>query len=157
MGRADRILFVIDAAADPQAMAYLDERAALPPEVPVTVVLNKIDLAPGAIEPAGASAVIQLSALTGQGFGALAAHLKACMGFEPGATGVLSARARHLEALSQVETCLSAAARQLAARNAPELVAEELRRAQQSLGEIVGQESSDALLGRIFASFCIGK
>jgi tRNA modification GTPase len=157
MARADRILFVIDAAADPQAMAYLDERAALPPEVPVTVVLNKIDLAPGAIEPAGASAVIQLSALTGQGFGALAAHLKACMGFEPGATGVLSARARHLEALSQVETCLSAAARQLAARNAPELVAEELRRAQQSLGEIVGQESSDALLGRIFASFCIGK
>jgi tRNA modification GTPase len=157
MGRADRILFVIDAAADPQAMAYLDERAALPPEVPVTVVLNKIDLAPRAIEPASAAAVIQLSALTGQGFDALAAHLKACMGFEPGATGVLSARARHLEALSQVETCLSAAARQLAARNAPELVAEELRRAQQSLGEIVGQESSDALLGRIFASFCIGK
>jgi tRNA modification GTPase len=157
MGRADRILFVIDAAADPQAMAYLDERAALPPEVPVTVVLNKIDLAPRAIEPASAAAVIQLSALTGQGFDALAAHLKACMGFEPGATGVLSARARHLEALSQVEACVSAAARQLASRNAPELVAEELRRAQQALGEIVGQESSDALLGRIFASFCIGK
>ena len=52
---------------------------------------------------------------------------------------------------------LAAAARQLAARNAPELVAEELKRAQQALGEIVGEESSDELLGRIFASFCIGK
>jgi tRNA modification GTPase len=36
-------------------------------------------------------------------------------------------------------------------------VAEELRRAQLALGEIVGAESSDELLGRIFASFCIGK
>ena len=49
------------------------------------------------------------------------------------------------------------AARQLAARNAPELVAEELRRAQLELGEIVGTESSDELLGRIFSRFCIGK
>ena len=48
-------------------------------------------------------------------------------------------------------------AQQLATRNAPELVAEELKRAQQALGEIVGAESSDELLGRIFARFCIGK
>jgi tRNA modification GTPase len=164
MARADRILFVVDAATDPQATGYLEERAALPPGVPVTLVFNKIDLLARGIAPgfasapaAAAPAVIELSALTGQGFAALAMHLKACMGFEPGATGVLSARARHLEALAQVEACLSAAARQLAARNAPELVAEELRRAQQALGAIVGEESSDELLGRIFASFCIGK
>jgi tRNA modification GTPase len=167
MARADRILFVVDAATDPQATGYLEERAALPPGVPVTLVFNKIDLLARGIAPgfasapapaaAAAPAFIELSALTGQGFAALAMHLKACMGFEPGATGVLSARARHLEALAQVEACLSAAARQLAARNAPELVAEELRRAQQALGAIVGEESSDELLGRIFASFCIGK
>ncbi len=167
MALADRILFVIDAAADPDAAGYLEERAALPPEVPVTLVFNKIDLLARGTEPGIASApppppppapqLVALSALTGQGFDALAAHLKDCMGFEPGATGVLSARARHLEALTQVEACLSAAARQLAARNAPELVAEELRRAQQALGEIVGEESSDELLGRIFARFCIGK
>jgi len=181
MALADRILFVIDAAADPDAAGYLEERAALPPKVPVTLVFNKIDLLARGSEPGIAWAppppppppsavhaspappappapqVVALSALTGQGFDALAAHLKDCMGFEPGATGVLSARARHLEALTQVEACLSAAARQLAARNAPELVAEELRRAQQALGEIVGEESSDELLGRIFARFCIGK
>jgi tRNA modification GTPase len=167
MARADRILFVVDAATDPQATGYLEERAALPPGVPVTLVFNKIDLLAGGIAPGMASApapadtaapaVIELSALTGQGFAALSAHLKACMGYEPGVTGVLSARARHLEALAQVEGCLSAAGRQLAVRNAPELVAEELRRAQQALGAIVGEESSDELLGRIFASFCIGK
>ncbi|MGC2459732.1 MAG: tRNA uridine-5-carboxymethylaminomethyl(34) synthesis GTPase MnmE, partial [Steroidobacteraceae bacterium] len=62
-----------------------------------------------------------------------------------------------VDALAQVAASLAAAARQLAGRNAPELVAEELKRAQQALGEIVGAESSDALLGRIFARFCIGK
>ena len=43
MQRADRILFVIDAAADPDAAAYRAERPSLPPQVPVTLVFNKID------------------------------------------------------------------------------------------------------------------
>ncbi len=173
MATADRILFVVDAAADPQASGFLEERSLLPPEVPVTVVFNKIDLPRRGIElgiasssasvsastmnAAPSAAFIKVSALTGEGFDALAAHLKACMGFEPGGGGALSARARHIEALARVQTYLAAAARQLAARNAPELVAEELKQAQQALGEIVGPESSDELLGRIFARFCIGK
>jgi len=174
MAVADRILFVIDAVADPAAAAYLEQRALLPDGVPVTLVFNKIDqvaatretaaagggeaLAGGAAV-AGASDVasLRISALTGEGFDALAEHLKSCMGFDPGATGALSARARHLEALARVDACLAAAARLLAAHDAPELVAEELRRAQLALGEIVGNESSDELLGRIFARFCIGK
>jgi tRNA modification GTPase len=174
MAVADRILFVIDAVADPAAAAYLEQRALLPDGVPVTLVFNKIDqvaatretaaagggeaLAGGAAV-AGASDVasLRISALSGEGFDALAEHLKSCMGFDPGATGALSARARHLEALARVDACLAAAARLLAAHDAPELVAEELRRAQLALGEIVGNESSDELLGRIFARFCIGK
>jgi tRNA modification GTPase len=161
---ADRVLFVIDAAADPQALAYLEECSQLPPEVAVTVVFNKIDLAANGTElrlpttaASPAPAVVKLSALTGEGFDALAVHLKACMGFTPDGAGALSARARHLEALAQVDAALAQAARQLAARRAPELVAEELKRAQQALGEIIGVESSDELLGRIFARFCIGK
>jgi tRNA modification GTPase len=158
MMRADRILFVIDAAADCEATAYLEERALLPPGVPVTLVFNKMDLVardPGVVPP-GAT-IIRLSALTGEGFEALAAHLKSCVGFDAEGAGALSARARHLEALAQVDTYLTAAARLLTAHNAPELVAEELKRAQQALGDIVGAESSDELLGRIFARFCIGK
>ena len=52
---------------------------------------------------------------------------------------------------------LQAAMQQLAQRRARELVAEELRCAQLALEQIIGAESSDELLGRIFASFCIGK
>jgi tRNA modification GTPase len=160
MTHADRILFVIDAAADPEATGYLEERELLPPGVPVTVVFNKIDLIARAGEldmVPSADAFIRVSALTGEGLGALAEHLKACVGFTPDGAGALSARARHLEALAQVHAYLAAAARLLAAHNAPELVAEELKRAQQALGDIVGVESSDELLGRIFARFCIGK
>ena len=157
MAGADRILFVIDAAADPQAAGYLEQRSLLPPQVPVTVVFNKIDLAAPTADAVENMPAVRLSALTGEGFDTLTTHLKACMGFEPGSADVLSARARHLEALAQVDAYLTQAAQQLAARNAPELVAEELKRAQQALGEIVGAESSDELLGRIFARFCIGK
>ncbi|MFI4869470.1 MAG: tRNA uridine-5-carboxymethylaminomethyl(34) synthesis GTPase MnmE [Steroidobacterales bacterium] len=165
MAAADRILFVIDAAADPQATGYLEEREGLPAGVPVTLVFNKIDLAasralpavPAEAASASGIAVIQLSSLTGEGFGLLAGHLKASIGFEPDGAGALSARARHLEALARVEAAVSEAARLLSACHAPELVAEELRRAQRSLGEIIGAESSDELLGRIFARFCIGK
>jgi tRNA modification GTPase len=161
MAGADRILFVVDAAADPAASGYLEERGLLPAEVPVTLVFNKIDLAvPGSAAPElvfGGIATIRLSALTGEGVDALATHLKACMGFDPGGTDALSARARHLEALERVDAHLLQASGQLAAGSAPELVAEELKRAQQALGEIVGADSSDELLGRIFARFCIGK
>jgi tRNA modification GTPase len=165
MARADRILFVIDAAADPDATGYLEERALLPAGVPVTLLFNKIDLAaPAAAESKAASDGVtaepprlRLSALTGEGFEALATHLKACVGFEGGGSGALSARARHMEALALVDDGVAEAARLLATREAPELVAEELRRAQQALGDIVGAQSSDELLGRIFARFCIGK
>ena len=168
MASADRILFVVDAAADAQGNAYLQERHHLPANVPVTIVLNKLDLLPATRAPATSSLatpplaaaqappVVQLSALTGEGMAALRTHLKACMGFD-GSDGAVSARARHLEALGQVAAHLAEARRQLHARHAPELVAEELRRAQQSLGEIVGTDSPEELLGRIFSSFCIGK
>ncbi len=166
MTRADLILFVIDAAADSRATGYLEERALLPPGIPVTVVFNKIDLVAHDTEPGNrgdpavmlpGATIMWLSALTGEGLDALSAHLKARVGFEPEAVSALSARARHLEALAQVDAYLAAAARLLTKHNVPELVAEELKRAQQALGDIVGAESSDELLGRIFARFCIGK
>jgi tRNA modification GTPase len=67
-----------------------------------------------------------------------------------------SARARHVEALKRAADQLDAACRQLAARQG-ELAAFELRGAQASLGEVIGDVTSDELLGHIFRSFCIGK
>ncbi len=74
-----------------------------------------------------------------------------------GEGGAIAARARHLEALERVAVHVGRAREMLAARQAPELVAEELRLAQGCLGEIVGAEHSDELLTRIFSTFCIGK
>ena len=158
LARADRILFVIDAAADPGASAYEAERARLPAQVPVTLVFNKIDLCVPAVgRPAAGIDSIRVCARTGEGLETLRSHLKARMGFAHGGEGAISARARHLEVLARCDGHLYAAMQQLAQRCARELVAEELRRAQLALGEIIGSESSDELLGRIFGSFCIGK
>ena len=159
MARADRVLFVIDAVADPSGTAYREERSRLPPEVPVTLIFNKSDLARGIplSDTLSGPPRIALSALSGEGLEALRSHLKASMGYQSSDAGAVSARARHLEALSRARRHLDAAARELAERRAGELVAEELREAQRALGEITGEFTSEDLLGRIFSSFCVGK
>ncbi|MFM7626275.1 MAG: tRNA uridine-5-carboxymethylaminomethyl(34) synthesis GTPase MnmE, partial [Gammaproteobacteria bacterium] len=158
IARADRVLFVVDAAADPAATAYAAERATLPEGVPVTLVMNKVDLVTDAAhrEAGSADAVLRVSAHSGAGLADLRAHLQAAVGYSPGDTGALSARARHLDALARARAHLETACGLLADKRG-ELVAEELRLAQRALGEITGEFSSDDLLGRIFGSFCIGK
>ncbi len=64
------------------------------------------------------------------------------------------ARERHLHALQRAADDVERAGQVM---DRPELFAEELRRAQQALGEITGEFSADDLLGEIFARFCIGK
>lgn len=157
--RADRVLFVIDAVEDPAAEAYREERARLPSDVPVTLVLNKCDLAAGLplADTVTGPPRLYVSALTGAGIEELRAHLKGCMGFQTVEGGAISARRRHLESLARARGHTEEAARQLTERRAGELVAEELRAAQTALSEITGEFTSDDLLGRIFSSFCIGK
>ena len=157
--RADRVLFVIDAAEDPAGEAFREERARLPHDVPVTLVLNKCDLAvaQGDFSHEQPPPRLHVSALTGAGIDELRAHLLGCMGFQTVEGGAISARARHLESLARARGHTEEAARQLTERRAGELVAEELRAAQAALSEITGEFTSDDLLGRIFSSFCIGK
>jgi len=159
MLRADRVLFVIDAAEDPAANAYQEELHRLPPDVAVTLVFNKCDLARGIplADTVSGPPRIMLSAATGEGIDRLRAHLKSCMGYHALDGGLVTARARHLEALARARAHVEAAARQLTERRAGELVAEELRAAQQALAEITGEFTTEDLLGRIFAGFCVGK
>lgn len=161
IAQADRVLYVVD-ASDPGAMAGLEaDVAALPMQVPCTVVFNKIDRVPTAPgteaaapgEPVG----IRLSAATGAGLELLRGHLKDCVGFHPSEGGALSARTRHLDALRRARAHVEEAHRLLVERHAGELVAEELTAAQRELGAITGEVTSEDLLGRIFGSFCIGK
>ena len=159
MQRADRVLFVIDVVEDPQGTAVREERARLPADVPLTLVFNKCDLAAGlpVADEVGGPPRFMISALTGAGLPELRAHLKACMGFQSVDGGAISARRRHLEALSLAREHTEEASRLLTERRAGELVAEELRAAQQALNQITGEFTSEDLLGRIFAGFCIGK
>lgn len=158
MTRADRILYVIDATRQLDTEAIQQETRALPASVPVTWIFNKIDLAGGSVQSQSTTPPrVSLSAATGEGMDLLREHLKACMGFQATDAGAYSARRRHLDALSRAQTHIQAAAQQLEAQRAGELMAEELRRAQQCLAEITGEFTSDDLLGRIFSSFCIGK
>jgi len=161
MRRADRVLFVVDAVSDPRAESFEAEQVRLPAGVPVTLLFNKSDLmddAPPTSIPAAPSgfAHLHVSALTGAGLDALRQHLKDAAGHTDAGAGAVSARARHLDALSRAQAFAERARAQLARRDG-ELAAEELRQAQQALGEITGEFTTDELLGRIFGSFCIGK
>jgi len=137
--------------------------AALPADIPVTLLMNKIDLvdlAPGVIETASETPSltrIYVSARTGAGLDLLRQHLQRSAGFQGAEAGALSARRRHLDALGRALDLVRGAAATLAETQAAELFAEDLRLAQRALGEITGEFTSDDLLGEIFSSFCIGK
>jgi len=158
--KADRVLLVVDsqeswkgelAEALPKSLEKLANMNNL------TVIHNKCDLSgkqPGM--SSGAITEIALSAKQGIGIDLLRQHLKDCVGFQD-SDGSFTARRRHLDALELAQTHLHQGRDQLQAYQAGELLAEELRLAQQALSEITGEFSSDDLLGRIFSSFCIGK
>jgi tRNA modification GTPase len=157
IAQADRILLVIDdeRGFGRAEQAILDR---LPQDVPHTLVFNKVDLSgrPAGVRSEGCDAEAALSARSGAGVDALRTHLKSVMGYAEAVAGGFSARRRHLDALQRAAAAVQTA-EQCLSRRAGELVAEELREAQRQLGKITGEFSSDDLLGKIFAGFCIGK
>ena len=167
---ADAVLAVVD---DRRGLEEADRGILnrIPDRLPRVIVHNKIDLtgAPaGERQPglesgvesgleSGAGHRIRLSAKTGEGVERLRERLKALAGYEPRAEGLFMARRRHLVALDDALAALDAAKRSGEEGAGSELVAEDLRLAQRALGEITGEFTTDDLLGRIFATFCIGK
>lgn len=157
ISKADRVLYVVDVTQFDEAQVR-DELAQLPTSVPVSIVINKIDRHPTQTPHIEAEPPrIYLSAHTGAGLALLREHLKACIGYASSETAVFLARRRHLDALQRATHHLRQAQHNLTSRQAGELCAEELRVAQQALGEITGEFTSEDLLGRIFSTFCIGK
>ena len=149
LARADAALVVLD-ARDPQR-GRASVEAALAGVPGIVWLHNKSDLLPAQATAEGA---ILVSARTGAGFDALHARLRALAGV--GGEGAFSARARHVDALQRARALLDEAVDGFAAAR-PELAADSLRRAHDALGEITGRVLPDALLGHIFATFCIGK
>lgn len=155
MRHADAVLWVQDATE--RAPGAHGEQ--IPEDIPVIVVRNKIDLCgdqPGR-EKTAADTRVRLSALTGAGVDELRAAIKELAGYRDLGEGAFTARRRQLDALARSRAHFDLGCRALTATRSGELLAEELRLAQQALGEITGELTSDDLLGRIFGEFCIGK
>lgn len=160
---ADRVLLLVDSRHSgelqpgniwPEFVAQLND------QTKITLVRNKIDLsgeAAGFHQLPGGDIYIGISAATGAGVDDLKQHLKDIMGFNNSSEGGFTARRRHLDALERAQHFLASGKAQLQGYAAGELLAEDLRQAQNALSEITGEFTSDDLLGRIFSSFCIGK
>jgi tRNA modification GTPase len=185
--KADAVVFLHDLtraeSPDYQAAdAVIAKR--LPAEVPVVEVWNKSDAVvipapayagaglatqsfqeprearpPTPWVPASAGmTAIWLSAKTGQGLDTLRTKLLEIAGWQAAPEGVFIARERHLHALKRVDAHLMEAAALITLQaQSLDLLAEELRLAQNALSEITGEFSADDLLGVIFSRFCIGK
>jgi tRNA modification GTPase len=159
--QADCILYIIDSSS--QYSLKIEENwpeyfNRHPNRNNIIYVLNKSDitsLAPGI--KTDKHTIVTLSAKNHDGMGALTDHLKTRMGYTLNEEGAFVARRRHVEALNNTERFLLSGKTQLMEAIAGDLLAEDLRLAQQSLSSITGAFNSDDLLGEIFGSFCVGK
>lgn len=163
MEAADLILLVVDGTRttqyNPQTL-YPELQQQTKASAKVIVVVNKIDqldVAPY-VEQRDGYSLVAISAHTGAGIDLLREHIKTVAGVQHNPEGGLFlARRRHLDALMRAQNHIVNGQTQLTSNAAGELLAEELKQAQQTLGEITGEFTSDDLLGRIFSEFCIGK
>jgi len=159
--QADRILLVVDAnhysTTDidllwPESINKIDPHK-------IILIRNKIDLnqeTSGLTKTENGQEYINISAKHHVGIDDLRTYLKSIMGFQQTTESGFTARRRHLDALQRAFDFVQQGKTQLQ-HAAGELLAEDLRQAQNALGEITGEFTSDDLLGRIFSSFCIGK
>lgn len=154
IANADMLLYMFEGEApDVQALADIAH------DLPKVLIKNKIDLTAEPPEKIATTmyTTIKLAAKTGAGIDLLKTYLKEFMGYQKAPEGVFIARRRHLTALTNAKKYLDNGCAQLRANCAGELLAEDLRLAQNALAQITGEFSADDLLGEIFSSFCIGK
>ncbi len=118
-------------------------------------VLNKSDLLEGGFS--NSDSTFYLSCSTGQGVEELLGALIARLGIDGGEETVFLSRQRHEISLRSGGNFLEEALMSLSEGQVLELVAESLRSAHASLGDILRPMSADDLLGEIFSEFCIGK
>ena len=137
--------------------------AQIPDDLPRLLVGNKADLQPASMAASLSNEVdaktpdVMLSALTGQGEEALIeAVLKTCGASE--AQGLVVALNQRQQDLAATAAIALARTQEAAAQKLPwDFWTIDLRQAISSLGEITGEEITEAVLDRIFSRFCIGK
>jgi len=154
---ADLVLFIRDATRPIDQSSeelYKKIEGLTHQKIPILQIWNKIDQAPNFTNPSG----YLISAKTKAGLEQLKKEILKCIGWQSDSEDTIFARQRHIEALHRAREHLLSSGDHLKQGNTSlELAAEELRLAQDALGEITGKLLADDLLGKIFTSFCIGK
>ncbi len=155
INNADVVLLVFDAKDELPDFSILPD---LVKNKPIICIRNKIDLinTKSNVNKLDNQLEVWLSAKNGDGVDLLRKALAEFAGLNSAGEGVFLARKRHIDSIDQTLIYIDSAIEQLEG-GASELVAEDLRQAGMSLGQITGEFSSDDLLGEIFSSFCIGK
>ncbi len=104
-------------------------------------------------------AILQISAKTATGISTLRSVLAASQRnlLSDSGSAVLVTNHRHLQALTATRTSLLRLRSGLASSLPTDLAAQDLREAIYHIGSIVGEISTDEVLGNIFRNFCIGK
>ncbi|MCW8854674.1 MAG: tRNA uridine-5-carboxymethylaminomethyl(34) synthesis GTPase MnmE, partial [Gammaproteobacteria bacterium] len=129
--QADRLILVLDDQHHEDDHLSIEDQ--MPAHIGITRVFNKIDISQrkaGLVET-DRGVEIALSAKNGEGLDILKAHLKQCMGYEQSTEGRFMARRRHLDALELAQQHVQSARYSLEQLQAGELLAEELRQAQE--------------------------
>jgi tRNA modification GTPase len=156
---SDIILMVLESGREDgrDTLALLENTT---PDQKIVFVNNKIDLTgqkPARQKSINHTEEIFLSAKTGEGIELLIICLKEMAGVQDLFEDVFMARQRHIDALVQTRQSIMQALERHKQYKATELLAEDLRQAQERLNEVTGEFVADDLLGTIFSRFCIGK
>ncbi|WP_062306917.1 tRNA uridine-5-carboxymethylaminomethyl(34) synthesis GTPase MnmE [Polynucleobacter sinensis] len=157
---ADLVIFLKDPHSAEKAPLGLKEQIlkAIPAKCPVLEVINKSDLLDLGVTEDPANAALFISAKTGAGIVALKQKILELAGWGGNQEGAILARRRHLDCLDRASEHIKKSEQFAKDGNISlELFAEELRLAQDHLGQITGKLLPDDLLGKIFSQFCIGK
>ena len=151
---ADIVLFLHDGqeASWKEDALPNDLMQKLPPNTPILHIVNKIDIAPQNDH----EKAYYISAKMALGIDELKNGIKDLLGISLEDSEFI-ARRRHLIIFENVEEQIKQAMMNFESHQAPELLAEDLRYAHETLSQITGEFSSDDLLGEIFSNFCIGK
>ena len=154
---ADVVLAVIDASEPLSAEDAAFLRGA---DARTLVCLNKSDLpariTAREVEAMTDAMVLEMSASSGQGIPELMAELERRVAVTGEADGLLTAR-RHLDLARDAERALSAAVSSIEAGMPLDTAAIDIREALERLMEITGENATEAVIDRVFASFCVGK
>jgi tRNA modification GTPase len=161
---ADAILVLLDGSMEltPEDHKFLSEMHTKP----MLPVINKSDLPQRldeeslqALLPKTTPPAVRISAKYGDGIDRLTAAIRNMVLATPveETMGVIIADLRHKVVLEKAAECLVRAREGLHEGLSPELTSLEVREALDSLGEITGRTTSEEVLDRIFANFCVGK